>query len=400
MGGGLNPTPSWNEAINLLNEAVARDSKFTLAYCFLSQCQVLLYRFGADHSPLNLAAAKEAAETALRLEPNSQEARLALARYYYHGLSDYARTEQELSKIPSSVPRGVEFLTLASLVERRLGQWAASIRDGEKAIELDPQDAELAVSLIQTYSGLRRFGDSERVANEAIARLRGTAPERVWLVKFEAALGTGNVEEARAALDAVRNAKGMDFQMARLWFSLLEKDYSAAKSIDAAAGEEVKKMPTFWLTLATIARVEGEVGEARQANAEAKRAALAALALRPDNRSSRPCRSAELLGDLAVAEAGLGRKAEALQQAHRATEMLPPSVDALIGPMCQVRLVQVLASNGDRDSALETLGKLVKVPFGVNYGDLKLNPMWDDLRDDPRFDRILTESASPLATGD
>ena len=78
--------------------------------------------------------------------------------------------------------------------------------------------------------------------------------------------------------------------------------------------------------------------------------------------------------------------------------MLPPSVDAVAGPMCEIRLAQVLAVTGDRDGAFNKLGKLVKLPFGLNSGDLKLNPMWDDLRDDPRFDRILAESALPIAT--
>src|SRR5207249_11860787 len=139
------------------------------------------------------AATKDAAEAALRLERNREEARLALARYYYHGLRDKRRTEQELSRIPSSAPHEVEFFTLASLVERRLGKFAASIRDGEKAVELDPQNAALATSLVQTYSGLRRFRDSERVANAAIARLRGAKSNGLLLVKNEAALGMGNI---------------------------------------------------------------------------------------------------------------------------------------------------------------------------------------------------------------
>jgi predicted Zn-dependent protease len=169
-GGGTIPRENWSVAVSLLNRAIARDPKFTLAYCLLNEAYVLEYRFGEDHSPQHLAAAKDAAETALRLERNREEARLALARYYYHGLSDYRRTEQELSSLPSSAPHEVEFFTLASLVERRLGQFAASIRDGEKAVELDPQSAWLAASLAQTYSGLRRFRDSERVATAARAR--------------------------------------------------------------------------------------------------------------------------------------------------------------------------------------------------------------------------------------
>jgi eukaryotic-like serine/threonine-protein kinase len=388
--GGPMARENWNVAVSLLNRAIARDPKFTLAYCLLNKVYVLQYRFGEDHSPPHLAAAKDAAETALRLEPNREEARLALARYYYHGLSDYRRTEQELSRIPSSAPHEVEFFKLASLVERRLGKFAASIRDGEKAVELDPQNGELAVNLVQTYSGLRRFGDSERVANAAIARLRGASTKRVLVVKNEAALAMGDVEGARAALDSIHNKDDMDYQAARLWLYLMERDYSGAKAFAAKATDEVKRMPSFWLIGAMVAHAQGNLEEARQANAEAKRIALASLLQRPDN--------PEALGELAFAEAALGRKEEALQHARHAAEILPPSLDAVAGPMCENRLAQVMAVTGDRDGAFEKLGKLVKLPFGLNYGDLKLNPMWDDLRDDPRFDRILAESALPIAT--
>jgi len=387
--GGPMSRDSWNTATSLLNSAIARDPKFTLAYCLLNEVYVLQYRFGEDHSPQHLAAAKDAAETALRLEPNREEARLALARYYYHGLSDYRRTEQELSSIPSSAPHEVEFFTLASLVERRLGQFAASIRDGEKAVELDPQNASLATSLVQTYSGLRRFGDSERVANAAIARLRGAKPMRLLIVKNEAALGMGNVKEASAALDSIPDKDDMDYQAARLSLYLIERDYSGAKAFAAKATDETKKMPDFWLTVAAVAHAQGNVDDERQANTEAKRFALLALVPRPDDPN--------LLGQLSVAEAALGENENALRHARHAAEILPPSVDAVLGPSCEMRLAQVLAMTGDRDGAFDKLGKLVKLPFGLNHGDLKLNPIWDDLRDDPRFDRILAESALPLA---
>jgi serine/threonine protein kinase len=388
-GGGTIPRENWNVAMSLLNRAIARDPKFTLAYCLLNEVYVLRYRFGEDHSPQDLAAAKDAAETALRLEPNREEAHVALARYHYHGLRDYRRTQQELSSIPSSAPHEVEFFTMASLVERRLGQFAASIRDGEKAVELDPQNASLATSLAQTYSGLRRFGDSERVTNAAITRLRGTKPLGLLVVKNEAALGMGNAEEARSALDSIQNSDDMDYQTARLWLYLIERDYNGAKAFVAKATDEVKRLPDFWLTLATVAHAAGKLDEERQAHAEAKRVALLALGPRPDD--------PKLLGELAIAEAGLGQTEEALRRARRAAETLPPSVDAVLGPGCEMRLAQVLAMTGDRDGAFDKLGKLVKMPFGLNQGDLKLNPMWDDLRNDPRFDRILAESALPLA---
>jgi Flp pilus assembly protein TadD len=134
--------------------------------------------------------------------------------------------------------------------------------------------------------------------------------------------------------------------------------------------------------------VAGKVDEERQTNEEAKRLALVALGPRPNDPN--------LLGQLSIAEAGLGQNEEALRYARQAAEMLPPSVDAVLGPSCAMRLAQVLVMTGDRDGAFDELGRLVKLPFGVNQGDLKLNPMWDDLRNDPRFDHILAESALPL----
>jgi hypothetical protein len=106
-----------------------------------------------------------------------------------------------------------------------------------------------------------------------------------------------------------------------------------------------------------------------------------------------------LVGELAIAEASLGQNEEALRRARHAAEMLPPSVDAVGGATCEMNLAAVLVMSGDRDATFDQLSKLVKLPFGlINYGDLKLNPVWDDLRDDPRFDRILAESALPIAT--
>jgi len=388
-GSGILPRENWSVAIDLLNRAIARDPKFTLAYCLLNEAYVLQYRYGEDHSPQHLAAAKDAAETALRLEPTREEPRLALARYYYHGLNDYRRTAQELSKIPSSAPHEVEFFTLASLVERRLGQFGASIRDGEKAIELDPQDVWLSACLSQTYSGLRQFRDAERVADAAIARRRGAKSTGLLVLKSEAALAMGNVKEAHAGLDSIHDKDDVNYQATRLRLYLIERDYSGAKAFGAKASDELKKTPDFWLTMAAVAHADGNVNEERQAYAEAKRLALLALVPRPDD--------PRLLGELAIAEAGLGENEEALRHARRAAEILPTSADAVEGPMCEMNLAAVLVMAGDRDATFDQLNKLVKLPFGViNYGELKLDPVWDDLRDDPRFDRILAESALPL----
>ncbi|MEP6821653.1 MAG: protein kinase [Chthoniobacterales bacterium] len=378
----------WSTAVSLLQEAIARDPKFTLAYCLLNEAHVYMYRFGEEHSPQDLTAAKEAAEAALRLEPDLEEARLALARYYYYGLSDYRQTEKELSRIPGSVAHEIEFFTLASLAERRLGQWEESIRDGEKAVELDPQAPALAVNLIQTYSGLRRFQESERLADAMAKRLGDATTTRLWMVKSEAAMGSGDFEKAEAALAATHNKDDANFQFARLLFKVMKGDRLDTKALTANASEELKKMASFWTVLGMSAHARGDEEESHRLFLEAKNVAQALLARRPDD--------PDYLSDLSVAEAGLGEKEEAILHARRAAEVRPMSSDALTGPTFQVRLAEVYVMTGDQDSALEILNEVVKRPFSVNYGELKFNPGWAPLRDDPRFAPILEQSRLPV----
>src|SRR5207253_3695561 len=136
-----------------------------------------------------------------------------------------------------------------------------------------------------------------------------------------------------------------------------------AKAFAAKMTNEVRRRPDFWLTMAAVAHAEGKVNDERQANAEAKRSALLALGPRPDD--------PRLLGELAIAEAALGQNEEALHHARHAAEMLPPSVDAVGGAMCEMNLAAVFVMMGDRDAIFDQLSKLVKLPFSLTHGDRK-----------------------------
>jgi tetratricopeptide (TPR) repeat protein len=212
-------------------------------------------------------------------------------------------------------------------------------------------------------------------------------------VQSEAALGMGNLEKAKAVLDSIETKNDVDYQAARFWLYLIEKDWEGAKAFAAKAPNEIKAGTNYWFVLATIAHGQGQINEERQAYAEAKHLATLTLERRPDDPA--------LLGDLALAEAGLGETEAALRDARRACEMVPSSTDAVVGPAAEMRLAEVLAVIGDREGALDKLSSLAKEPFSfINYGDLKFNPMWDDLRNDPRYARILTQSAVPLRLND
>lgn len=381
----------WAEAVSLLGDAIARDPKFALAYSLLNEAHLYIYRYGNDHSPTRLAAAKEAADTALGLDPNLEEARLAVARYYYTGLNDYRRTEQELAKLGSSNAHGVEYFTLAALVERRLGLWSEAIRDSARAVELDPQDGMLPFNLVQTLNGLKRYAEAERVADAAIHRLAPNTVSRLYLLKNESEVARGDLSAAGLALDAASDKEGFEYQAAQLWLAYLRRDVAAAQEVERRAGS-ARDRTSFSLVLGSAARAAGDGDRAQAIFSETAQKATAGLQARPDD--------PEILMDRAVAYAGLGRNDEALQDARRATELRPVDSDAIAGPMIASMVAQTLAWTGDRDSALQMLARLVKLPFGPSYGDLKLNPAWDELRATPEFDRLLGEAAALLAQGD
>ena len=379
---------TWTRGIELLTQALARDPKFTRAHCLVSELHLLMYRFGMDHTPARLAAAKEAAETALRLEPTAEESRLAMARYFYNGLNDYRRTSAELESIAATSAHTVDFYTLASLVERRLGKWEESIRDGEKAIGLDPQNLELAVNLSQTLTGLRRLEQSERVVDAAIGRGGGAAPRRVWLVKTEIAMVRGDLATARAVLQEAPQYEAMDLQTAKLINAWYSRDWDRVAAIVERTTAPATETPSYWALLGVIRRTEGKADEARRCFEEAKRLGEAALVNDP--------RDSEALNELALAEAGLGRGEEAVRRVQRSLEIMPLETDALIAPRTELRFAEVMAIAGDREAALQNLKEIVKLPFALFYGDLKLSPIWDGIRDDPRFAAILDSARQPL----
>ncbi|HEX8680210.1 MAG TPA: serine/threonine-protein kinase, partial [Chthoniobacterales bacterium] len=235
IGGTISPAEGraiWSGGIDLVTQALARDPKFTRAYCLLTELHLRMYRFGADRTPPRLAAAKEAAETALRLEPDLEESRLAMARYFYDGFFDYRRTEAELEKMAAaSTAHTVEFYTLASLVERRLGKWDATVRNGERAIELDPRNLELAVNLAQTLTGLRRLEHAQRVIDAAMARADGAAPRRLWLCKTEVEMTRGDVAAARAVLDSAPQNDAMDLHTAQMMNAFYARDFARVAAL-------------------------------------------------------------------------------------------------------------------------------------------------------------------------
>ncbi len=141
--------------------------------------------------------------------------------------------------------------------------------------------------------------------------------------------------------------------------------------------------------MGAIAKAEGDVTEADRMNREARASAIKRLEVRP--------KDPEIIGDLISTDAVLGNYDEALAEDQRVKEIISEDGDALVEPLWKLRLVEIFIAKGDRDSAVTSLNELVKVPFALSAGDLELDPMWDSLRDGPRFAELIEAAKNPIA---
>jgi serine/threonine protein kinase/Tfp pilus assembly protein PilF len=373
-------------SIELLETAVARDPQFALAYCLLAEAHVHMYRFMEEMSPHHLNAAKEAADTALRLAPDLAEAHLAQAQYYYYGLRDYKKTQRELTTITSPSDKA-KLIDLTALTERRLGQWKDSIRNAETAHELDPRSPFIARELIESYLSVRRFEDAVTVADKLIKLLAPRASNILWLLKSEALAAMGRLEEARAVLkEAPLDDESRAFQLAET--AMFAKDYAQANQHLAGLPPAARESYSLLLLEGKIARAQGLTEKAQSAFQAARDRLVAKLLERPDD--------PDLLSGLNLADAGLGRKEEARQGAEQVVRLVPTSRDAVDGPMYVMRLAQVYAWTGDNEAALRELAEIVTQPRGPTYGRLQFDPAWDEIRADRRFEELLAKAARPL----
>jgi len=307
------------------------------------------------------------------------------------------------------LPNSADLFLLSAQVERRLGRWNEALRHFTRASELDPKDYGPRGGLIDTLLLSRQYAQARLLADRAIADL----PEKqnyFHKSKFEAALLTGDLDQARTDLAKLPVDSDTKFV---LWSLLIfKRDYTEAYRALAAAERPVlnfwgESYPIPYLEGLT-ARAAGDVDRAKSAFLAARQAYIATLggnangkddltAKQTETQAMLPFYFPELLSQVAIVDAALGRKEEALREARRAVELRPISRDALNGANIAANLALVYSWLGERDSAIEQLSLLVKGAGKPSYGELKLDPIWDSLRGDPRFEKLVEEAKQPVA---
>jgi TolB-like protein/predicted Ser/Thr protein kinase/Tfp pilus assembly protein PilF len=381
------------QSVDLLNQAINRDPAFLLAYYWLARAHDWLY-FMTDHTPARLALAKGAINSAFHLNPNSGEAHLALALHLYWGYFDYDRARAELAIARRTLPNNPQAYEVSAWIDRRQGRWSQAVRDTERASELDPRNFFLAANVAGFYFGSRPL-DYERTS-KALQRMLALRPKSVD-TRIDAGGGLemhwrGDTRHWHATIDKILaeepasvNDPAMTQQ--RFQLALFERDFVAAGRLAAAlpqAQDPVEEFsPEFWMGV--VARAKGELAAAQTSFTSAQTKQEALLRAQPD--------AAPVLMNSAVIDAGLGLKEKALREGRRAVELSPIEKDATEAPGLLHKLAWTYAWTGERDLAIAQLETVAKLPGGPTYGMLRLDPVWDSLRGDPRFEKIVASLA-------
>jgi TolB-like protein/tRNA A-37 threonylcarbamoyl transferase component Bud32/Tfp pilus assembly protein PilF len=383
------------QAIDLLNQAVARDPSFFEAHCDLGWIHGLIYSYGFDHTPARLASAETAIQAAFRLRPNAGETHLARAFHLYNGYRDYDGALAELEVARRSLPNASGIFELMGSIQRRQGRWEESTRNLERTIELNPRDVSMLYQIADTYAFLRRYAEQKSTFDRILAIEStniGAKAERAF-VEVDWKADTRPLHQLIDEIQATNPAtmpKIYDSD-ARLICALAERDVAAAKeavieSKDVLLGEDAVYF--------TRPFVEGLI--ARMTNDEQKaRSAFAAARAEQEKTIQAQADYGPAWCMLGLIDAALGRNEEAMSEGRRAVELLPVEKDSIFGLVMIKYFAVIAAWVGEKDLACEQLARVVRPPGAcrLSYGELKLMPFWDPLRGEPCFEKIVASLA-------
>jgi tetratricopeptide (TPR) repeat protein len=330
------------------------------------------------------------------LKPDSGEAHQALAWHLYWGYSDYDRARAELALAQQSLPNNPQVYELAGSMDRSQRHWVDATHNLERGCELDPRNLPYLINLGSTYLWLHDYDQHARIMDRIVALHPEQRPGRLFRASIEL-YRRADTGPLRAAIEKIlTNEPGSEKDPfvagQRYTLALYDRDLATASSIAEGLSQKnslewsLLKTPLgrdFWVGL--VARLEGDKASARAAFMRARAQQEEEIRGHPDDVS--------LLADLGLIDAGLGRKEEALSEGRRAMELELSVKDSSPEPYAKLCFAIICAWTGERELALGQLEALTKTPGYHTYGDLRLNPMWDPLRGDPRFEKIVASLA-------
>ena len=376
--------------IDLLNQALARDPSFFAAQCQLAYAHDSLYGLN-EHTPERRALADAAVEGAFRLRPAAGEAHLARAYHLYGAYRDYDGALAELDVARSTMPNAPRIFELTGFIARRRGAHEAGLTNLQRAVELDPRNFFTLQQLALSYQALRRYPEELAIEDRALS-VKPDDPETKAGRALSVLDWKADPRPLHQTIDEIRAKNPAAIKsVADVWFfcALAERDAAAAEMAltglgDATFGDNSTQFNAAF-GHGLLGRMVKDESKARTAFAAVRAEQEKIVQAQPD--------FGPAVCTLALIDAGLGRKEEALREIRRAVELMPVAKDSLNGAdMIQYSAI-VAAWVGEKDLALEQLAEAARLPGFLSYGRLKLLAWYDPLRGDPRFEKIVNSLA-------
>ena len=380
------------QAVELLDQAVARDPDFFDAYCQLAGAHDRIYFLAFDHTDARLKLAQTAMQSIQRLRPESGDTHLALAQHYYYADRDYGRARQELVLARLTLPNESRIPLLAAYIDRREGRWEKSLEEMTQALELSPRDFSVLQQIALTYEAMGRYKEMAVTLDRVLAISPKDIPSRVRraLVDLE---GHADPTAFHTVVDTIlsENADAsLCFVNPWLFVVLRAPDPTVTQRAlfnmtECGCFDENIPFPSSWCE-GQLAKFRGNDSAARAAFTSARNE-LGQMAHNQPNYAAALCA-------LGVLDAVLGNKEDAIREGERAVELTPVSKNAIEGATLVRYLAVIYAWAGDKDRAIQRLAETTYLPGShISYGYLHLHPLWDPLRGDPRFEAIVASLA-------
>jgi len=384
---------TYEQAAAWYRQAIARDPHFALAIARLAENQVWRHWYFEPLNDAELQKVKSTAEQAIALAPDVAQGHIALGLYYYLARRQFPEGLGEFQRAQELQPNNVQALNYAAHVHRRQGQWQRHLSELARCEQLDPRDAQIPTQIAASYCRLRMWSEANRAGLRSLA-LDPHSLSGMIDVLLSRINGSGDIEKARETLTSfpadsliaisykyggeVSNISGQ-----APYVYVVMRDYAAAlKAWDRNSGDPIAERDA----LSARAAIHVIAGDAAAAHDEIERAhSLVETRLReqPDDRQA--------LVQLSWIDVALQRNSEAVMLARQAAEAMPPEKDAVEGPEFLAGVAEIEARTGNAAEAVKTLRQVLLLPAGmvVSIERLKIDPVWDPIRNDPGFQQLL-----------
>ena len=384
-------------AIQQLTAATHADPSFAAAWAMLSRSHGSQYFQQYDRSEARKALAKAALDHAVQLAPDLTETRTAVGYYEYWIERDFPAANRTFSAILAQEPNNLDAIPALGYIARRQGRIEAAVGLLDKAVELDPRNIQLLTEAAWTHGQIRDFEGALRVVDRGL----NVKPDDAGLIAAKALSyqKRGRMEDAEPLVDSLRP----DGSFPQIVLTIesqasLTRQYAPAAATLQAMLDQIAAMPVEKTPPVTLGSYEAIVGtlQLRAGNGEAAKKNLSSARDRLEAKLRTEPENFMALLYLARSYADLGDRDAALRAINRAIEQTPVSADALYGPLLEDRRARIQAQFGEIDAAIAVLPRLLKLGYAnvLTVAQMRLDPDWDPLRGDARFEALLKSDTS------